>query len=336
MREIENIEYFENIKVGNLTYSIDMLHIEFTSNLGNKNDNNNSTKSIMKYILMKLKFCNVDIGKLKSGEVGTYIENIEPNLAKRKYYSYRSLISYNGVSILIGKFFKKIGVDNDEHSSVYDCENCVRLIYNPNKHHNSPFLQSLIPYLSNNFTGRIIKYDLAIDVPDVVPNFIDVFTKKHKATCVDTQYYGARSRHGYIKIYNKSKELKLKDKQITRIEFTLKTGQPLPTDEILIPLNTSAENLNLKNLSKQCTNYILMINELKLIGGDWKRHFDNIDSRTRKKIEPFVVGSNKKLVLSDNDVVQLLSCYSNIFNITQRFDIVNNTIDYDFDDELGF
>lgn len=331
MKKIENIKYFNNIKIGNLSYSIDMLHIEFASNIGNKNDDNNSTKSIIRYILMKLNSVGCNVEKLRRGEVGTYIENIEPNLAKRKFYSYRSLISYDGITLLIGKFFRNISDD------VFDCESCVRLIYNPNKHQDSEFLKSIITYLSSNFTGRIIKYDLAIDVPDIEPCFVDVFTKKLRSTIRDTQYYGSKQRHGYIKIYNKSKEAKIEDKKITRIEFTLRTGQPLPTDEILIPLNTDV-SLDFNTLSKQCINYILMINDLKNFGCDWKRHFDNLDSRTRKKIEPFVVGSNKKLVLDNDIITKLLSYFCDVYSITQQFDSVN---DYEFeldelDDEIDF
>ena len=329
--KIENIKYNYSFTKDSLTYSIDMLHIEFVSNIGNKNDENKNTKSIIEYIFMLLNLAGANIEKIKAGEVGTYIENIEPNLAKRRFYNYQSIISYDGITLLIGRFLKRIG-----DADVYDCECCVRLIYNPNKHINDEFLELLIPYLSNNFTGRIIKYDLAVDVPGIEPNFVNVFTRKQKSTCKDTQYYGAKNRHGYIKIYNKSKELKLKDTQITRIEFTLKTGQPLPTDEVYIPILNSSIDCDFSKLTDTAQRYVLLINEIKNCGGDWKKHYDNLNFRMRKKIEPFVVGGNKKLVLCDDDVIKLLSYYTDVFNITQCFKLVNDFELDELDSEINF
>lgn len=331
--KIENIKYNYSFIKDGLTYSIDMLHIEFVSNIGNKNNENKNTKSIIKYIFMLLNLAGANIEKIKAGEIGTYIENIEPNLAKAKFYNYRTLLNYNGITLLIGRFLNRIG-DTD----VYDCECCVRLIYNPNKHINDEFLELLVPYFSNRFIGRVVKYDLAVDVPDIEPNFVNVFTRKRKSTCKDTQYYGARSRHGYIKIYNKSKELKLKDTQITRIEFTLKSGQALPTDEVYIPILNSSVDCDFSELPDTAQRYVLLINEIKRLGGDWKKHYDNLNFRMRKKIEPFVVGGNKKLVLDYDVIIKLLKYYTDLFSITQCFDDVNvdkeNIDEFDFD--LGF
>ena len=36
---------------------------------------------------------------------------------------------------------------------------------------------------------------------------------------------------------NIDEEIEIKDKQITRIEYTLRAGQALPTDEVYIPKN---------------------------------------------------------------------------------------------------
>jgi len=331
--KIENIKYNYSFIKDGLTYSIDMLHIEFISHMGNKNDENKDTKSIIKYIFMLLNLAGANIEKIKAGEVGTYIENIEPNLAKAKFYNYRTMISFNGITLYVGRFFRQIGTSD---SKLYDCENCVRLVYNPNKHIDNKFLELLIPYLSNNFTGRIIKYDLAIDLVGIKPDFVVVDTRKNHSYLKDTHYYGKRQRHGHLKVYNKSKELKLENVKITRIEYTLKTGQPLPNDKIYIPIIDSSCEYDFSSLPDTAKTYTLMLNEIKRLGGNWKKCFDDLNFRMRKKIEPFVVGSNKKLVLSDDDVIKLLSYYADEYNITQRFDIVNNTIDCDFDDELGF
>lgn len=330
------IPYFHTKNIDNLTHSIDMLHIEFTTLIctgSNEKDN----KSIKNRIFSILNDCGVDINALKSGEVGEYYENIEPNRAKRRYYNYQSLISYDGITVLVGRFFRAVDLYHEERekSVLYDCESCVRLIYNPNKHHGKDYLQKLKAYLSSDlFIGRILKYDYAIDVPNIHPDFVSVFTRKRKGTNGTTQYFGERGRSGQLKIYDKSKELKMDEMQITRIEYTLKVGDNLPSDEIHIPVETTVLK-DFVELTPTLQNYVLQICEIKKLGGDWKRFLDNVNKDTRKKIKPFIVGDDKQLKITGDIIFDLLNRYANEFNITQCFDDVNVDID-EFDFDLGF
>jgi len=341
LEEKENkILYCHTKNIDNLVHSIDMLHIEFLTAIGSGNNEKNN-KAIKNRIFSILNDCDVCVKDLKSGLVqnGTYIENIEPNLAKAKYYNYQSMISYDGVTVLIGRFFRKIELHhNDEEKNVlYDCESCVRLIYNPNKHHKKEYLQRLKAYFSSDiFIGRIIKCDYAIDIDGLVPDFISVETRKTKSTTKDTQYYGKRSRHGHIKIYNKSKEIGIQDKKITRIEITYKIGQALQNDCFYIPILCAKIEDDFSSLPPTSQTYILSINEIKRCGGNWKNIYDRLPYRTRKKIEPFVTGYNEQFYIDENILFDLLNLYAYEYNITQRFDIVNNISEDEFDFDLGF
>lgn len=341
MEKKENkILYCHTKNIDNLVHSIDMLHIEFTTSIGTGNSERDN-KSIKNRIFSILDDCGVDVKTFKGGLLhnSTYIENIEPNLAKRSFYSYQSMISHEGVTVLVGRFFRSVVLHHadEEKNVLYDCESCVRLIYNPNKHHNKDYLQKLKAYFSSNiFTGRIIKCDYAIDIDGLEPDFISVKTRKTKSTTKDTQYYGKRSRHGHIKIYNKSKEVGIKDKKTTRIELTYKIGQSLQNDCFYIPILGAKIEEEYSSLPPTSQTYILSINEIKRNGGNWKDIYDRLPYRTRKKIEPFVTGYNEQFYIDEKILFNLLNLYAYEYNITQRFDIVNNISEDEFDNELGF
>jgi hypothetical protein len=66
-----------------------------------------------------------------------------------------------------------------------------------------------------------------------------------------------------------------------------------------------------------------MLNDIEQLGGDKFKHLNNMDSRTYKKIEPFVVGGTERLVKDDVILKGLLEELSNDLMISHDVENVN-------------
>lgn len=89
----------------------------------------------------------------------------------------------------------------------------------------------------------IHKFDYAVDVPDTLPHEVFVKTLKKTGRVDDTFYFGRSGKSGYLKIYNKSKELEINDKNITRFEYTFNAAEPRRFDVCYIGRKTDASDL---------------------------------------------------------------------------------------------
>lgn len=110
----------------------------------------------------------------------------------------------------------------------------IRLDANPNHCANHLVYQYLLGWLNqkcNGFRKTIKRFDMAIDCQ---ADRADIellkdhraYTEIRKSQTDRTQYLGARSAGGRIKLYNKSIESRLKGPPLTRLELTLDPSTP--------------------------------------------------------------------------------------------------------------
>lgn len=104
------------------------------------------------------------------------------------------------------------------------------------------------------FSGHLIVIkggDVALDIPQPISSILAVsltgrVQDRHKGTL----YFGTRGKHGYLKIYDKKKEVldkqlvRISEEFLTRIEFSFRFKTPLTIDEF------SATTLNMDDLYK--------------------------------------------------------------------------------------
>lgn len=128
----------------------------------------------------------------------------------------------------------------------------LKLETNPAKEtHEQILLRDIFKDYFSNHHIVIKGGDIALDIPQPISSLLAVsltgrVQDRHKGTL----YFGTRGKHGYLKIYDKKKELL--DKQLTnipedfltRIEFSFRFNKPLTLGEF------SATSLNMDSLYK--------------------------------------------------------------------------------------
>ena len=243
-----------------------------------------------------------------------YWTNIETYIDLGNFkYRYMYKIDFEKSSITVGIGFNSgRGVGDD----------CF-IEFNPNKVGGNE-CDDLMVYLlskSERRTIRIVRYDIAIDIP--IARELCLLEKDgrvyetHQRSYEDsTEYLGVRNKPGRVKLYNKQKESSL-DKPLTRLEITF-----------------GEETID-KSLKWQCEQYIPKV----YIRGNPKQigDTDNLDSTDRVLIEllqkePNPIGYLKRLgrvkrkkiepyVLGDAQLDIDIHSVKNI--IYQVFDYVN-------------
>lgn len=235
-----------------------------------------------------------------------------------KYNWFNSRIWCNGFFFSIGQW-----TDYDKITKDWTMLPIIRINVNPNKHGGSFLWNDLKDYISKNCDdGMIVKYDYAVDVP-IAPKYVNnIGSRKELGLNKGTRYYGQRGRHGRIKIYDKQSEQKL-DSPLTRIEYTFKTREKRTFDNIVV-MDLGDKRSDYEMLSKTLRIYVEMLLEIEQLGGDkFKFINDSFDSRTYKKIEPFVIGSSEQLLKDDVILNRLLEELSNDLMISHEAENVN-------------
>lgn len=166
----------------------------------------------------------------------------------------------------------------------------VILEFNPNKVGKDLGLLSLLGKIySMSYKGRIVRFDCAIDIP--VPRDRCFLMKdqrtysEYKNSSSDyTQYLGHRNAHGFVKLYNKAKELKLPVDNLTRLELTIdgdKTNQfPLLFPKVYILNNFQVDE---GFLSLSDTDKVLVLACM-----DNPKYLDMLGRKKGKKIKEFI------------------------------------------------
>jgi len=119
---------------------------------------------------------------------------------------------------------------NSEKSGV---KHNLVLEYNPNKVDVLLLWDILRTFYSDFKWVQVVSLDVACDMPVNILDVVHSSNGKRKYRCEKnggddiTHYYGVRGTDGYTKIYNKSRELGLKDIELTRYEVSRRLDVPL-------------------------------------------------------------------------------------------------------------
>lgn len=229
---------------------------------------------------------------------------------------------------------------NNSYTLLADFNGCkssddkvVILEFNPNKVGSDLGLLSLLGKLrSISYYCRIVRFDCAIDIPvprDRCKLIKDQRTySEYKNSSSDyTQYLGHRNKHGYVKLYNKAKELGLEDDNLTRLEITI-DGDKTGDFETMFPLVYVVDDTQL-DFDIDGTDKVLLFSCIDNPG-----YLSLLGWRKRKKIKELIGRCSFTLsadvsLFSDvcNLCVDYMSCSASIIN---KFDVLVNGLDNPF------
>lgn len=270
-------------------------------------------------------------------ELGTIFREVDPSwsaesCSKRdlpacsKYNFFKSTIWCKGFHFSYGHYTTFDKVDRS-----WTCEPILRVKFNPNKYLSSAVAPRIFEWIGKWCQdGVIVKLDYAVDIPCRLEDLV-VHSRKEPGLYKGTRYYGQRNQHGRVKIYDKQSETAFRsrsdlvpDQPITRVEYTFCCGKPLVFDEILW-LTRGPEPLpDVSVLGSQAYAICRLVRDLRASGGDVLSALLYFDYRTRKKIEPFTVGSGVQLFSwGDRWLVELLKVYCSELSLTYRSGGVN-------------
>lgn len=199
----------------------------------------------------------------------------------------------------------------------------LRMKFNPNKYFEHPFLEKFLTWAADRCeNGCIVKFDYTVDVP-TRPAHIMVDSRKEYGLHKGTKYYGQRNKHGHLKVYDKRVESGL-ETNLTRVEWTFCHGKQIAFDAVTWLRNGPVPLLDVDELGKQPYNVVRLIATIKALGGDVEEALSLFDRRTRKKIEPYTVGSGIQLLEDDMRFVEwLLQYYCDVMSVSYSSPNVN-------------
>ncbi|MBY1551453.1 hypothetical protein KWX41_18230, partial [Clostridioides difficile] len=115
------------------------------------------------------------------------------------------------------------------NSKLDDLKIDIVIEFNPNKCEGSSLLELILEtFYYNNPNVEVLSFDLACDIPLNITSIMfskgsqrnyKMFSRSYDDK---THYFGVRGSEGYLKVYNKAKELKLDNQELTRYEITFK------------------------------------------------------------------------------------------------------------------
>jgi len=231
-----------------------------------------------------------------------------------KYSFFQNVVHICAMHISFGKYnsFDKV-------TRTWDVLPMLRIEVNVNKHFETPAFKELLVWIKNNCTDGVLKkYDLALDVPCAMDKIQILDSRKAPGLYRGTVYRGARSHHGFMKIYNKAKEQKL-DMTLTRIEHTLDPRKPLSLEKIGIIQSKDKPNdaRELDNLNDCIVSLCLLV---KSKGLDYEPYIAKLNYRRRKTLQPYLYGDVTEIEY-DKEIIEKL-----LINIRDLFDVNKETV----------
>lgn len=247
-----------------------------------------------------------------------------------KYSYYKDAVRFSGVFIEFGRYN-----NYDKATKTFDLLPMLQIRFNPNKYMDYDWFSDLLSLISSCCnSGRLRKYDYAIDLP-VPMNAVQLFDcRREPGLFKGTRYYGQQGRHGYIKIYDKYKDMFRQgivvDVPLTRVEQTLFNGQPLRLEKIYImDNNLITDYSSLKDTERAIVEMysMLMANNL---------HYDlNLGRKMSVKLKPYLYGGYK-LIDYSNILDLLLSNLCKVLHADMLVTDSDGFISIDSEDELLF
>lgn len=226
-------------------------------------------------------------------------------------YRHMYVIDYGQSTMTIGLVFN--GVSKEDN---YKCF----LEFNPNKcMDNAQCEKDLGWILSCSSVHSVSRWDLAIDLPH--PREL-VHMKKdnrkfelHQNGFPDrTEYLGQRNKPGRVKMYNKQLESGL-DYPLTRFEITMGTlnDASLQLDMYTPYIWIDRAQQEIQDLSLLDSTQRVLVALLKNSDNpEW--YMQQLGYRVRKKIEPYVVGTNTQFIPSSKSVMNIVTKIKELVN----------------------
>ena len=238
-----------------------------------------------------------------------------------KYDYYLDGIAIGGVYISAGKY-----TNYDKVTKTFDILPMFEIRVNPNKYLDEDWFQELLSRLLENASSGILrKYDYALDIPKEI-KCVKVFdTRKELGIYKGTYYYGQTGRHGYLKIYDKQKDMKRQNEEIgvlTRVEHTI-MGAKNPSLENVYVLDNENVKEDFGKLKDTDKAIVEMYLQLKALGYDYDL---KLGRKKKDKLLPYIQGEYK--LVEYGDILEKL-----VENIKKVFKVSDFSMETD---ENGF
>lgn len=192
-----------------------------------------------------------------------------------------------------------------------------KLEINPNKHYEKSVFKDL-QKLINRFclSGMLKKYDYAIDIPCKISDVQIFNTRKEPGLYKGTRYFGQRSRDGYVKIYDKTKESGL-DTAITRVEHTFDMVKHTNDKSFtnFFVLQGNQESTSLQDFSSNDKVIFDLCQRLVCAGLAYDDLLSGLNFRKRKKIIEALNGAYKEITFNQAIHDSLISLVMDKFNV---------------------
>ena len=188
-------------------------------------------------------------------------------------------IHLDSIYVKIGKYVLKDVGNKQEYKPMP----CISIEVNPNKHYDTPIFITVMDIIKKYAYGGILKQvDYAIDVPCQINDVVVLRTQKERGLYKGTQYFGARGRNGFVKIYNKAVESNL-DQPLTRIETTYQLKEKFSSIDFGVAIRKNIDTE--KELSLSTGLLLDMLQELQVLGSsNIDSYMQRMNYRTRKQI----------------------------------------------------
>ena len=306
------MRYYNPIKDGNGNiHSIDMVYLEYFSYL-------NPSK------IVELVRCIHD----KYPDV-RYQEQLG-RAPHSKYDYYCDGISIGGVYVSAGKY-----MNYDRETKTFDLLPMFELRVNPNKYwHEQWFKDLLSELLKVGSSGRLRKYDYAVDIAKG-KKAVEVFeTRKERGLYKGTRYFGQSGRHGYCKIYDKQADMKRQKVEIgvlTRVEHTLFSNQEPSLENVYI-LENKALKTDYTGLNDTDKAIIDMYLRLKALNVDYDL---KLGRGKMEKLKEYISG--QYVLLDYGNILQsLIDNIKTMFHVTDIVTDEDGFLQVSGDEELPF
>ena len=247
-----------------------------------------------------------------------------------KYDYYLNGVAIGGAYVSCGKYN-----NYDKMTKTFDLLPMFELRVNPNKYMYEQWFQDLLSTLLRfSSSGVLRKYDYAVDIP-LEPKYVEVLgSRKEPGLYKGTRYYGQDGRHGYLKVYDKQKDMarqKVEIPKLTRVEHTLFTSKEPSLENIYIYRENSLKT-DLSSLNDTDKAIVEMYLRLKALGIDYDLR---LGRGKMEKLKEYISGQYVLLeygsILND-----LLSHIKKIYNATDIVTDDNGFLQVEEDEELPF
>ena len=271
--------YKEQTDKNGLVYSCDMLRITFDMR----------KDAVPMY--------NAYLENATRADITSYPQDFKP-------YRYRYMYTID-----YGMEYGKMALGLSFNGSASDKLRCY-MEFNPNKCMGNPQCARDVEWLLRNCSvSEVARWDLAIDIR--VERTLCELKKDHRKYGFEmrgqedkTEYLGARNSAGRVKLYNKTIESKL-DYDLTRLEVT---ADSLHLSDVMayipeVVVYKAQRELLFSDLSKTEALLVKLLREKDTPC----LYMRELDYRKRKKIEPYVIGSDTKLELDSTCIYAIIS-----------------------------